>query len=107
MKCGFEKRHYVSRASISYGSVRNSLEGASSAWGLCFIELSRGLDNCFAIITAVAGKRTTDVARIAAKQTIPVNNSCAHLATHWFRNTVHVLHKKNFLKISQNIEIDE
>ena len=37
-------------------------------------DLSCGLDNNFAILTAATGRKTTAVARIAAPQTTPVKN---------------------------------
>jgi hypothetical protein len=60
---------------ILCASVSNLLEdGSAAARGRSFLALSRGFDKRTAILTAAAGKRTTDVATIAARQTIPVKN---------------------------------
>jgi hypothetical protein len=60
---------------ILCASVSNLLEdGSATARGLSFFALSRGFDNRTAIFTAAAGKRTTDAATIAARQTTPVRN---------------------------------
>jgi len=44
------------------------------SWGLAVLAFSRGFDNRTAIFTAAAGKMTTDVATMAARQIIPVKN---------------------------------